>query len=125
MARYCDVSLPVPLDRPFTYAVPDTMSHRIQAGCRVLVPFGTRRLIGMVIGVHDGDSEAANREALRLVDEEPVLDSSLLGLGAWISSYYSAPLGEVLRTMVPLTGELRQGKIYSLSDSGRDAARQV
>ncbi|HEU0139971.1 MAG TPA: primosomal protein N' [Bryobacteraceae bacterium] len=125
MARYCDVSLPVPLDRPFTYAVPDTMSHRIQAGCRVLVPFGTRRLIGMVIGVHDGDPETASREALRLVDEEPVLDSSLLGLGAWISSYYSAPLGEVLRTMVPLTGELRQGKIYSLSDSGRDAARQL
>ena len=29
---YCDVSLPVPLDQPFTYALPETLRHRVQAG---------------------------------------------------------------------------------------------
>ena len=37
---YCDVSLPVPLDRPFTYALPETLRHRVKPGCRLLVPFG-------------------------------------------------------------------------------------
>ena len=46
---YCDVSLPVPLDQSFTYRLPETLRHRVQPGCRVLVPFGTRKLTGIVL----------------------------------------------------------------------------
>ena len=122
---YCDVSLPVPLDQSFTYRLPETLRHRVQLGCRVLVPFGTRKLTGVVVKVHDQPPEGPLKEALRLVDEEPVLDAELLALGSWISQYYCAPLGEVLRSMTPLSGEVRKSKLYSLTDSGRDAARQL
>ena len=37
---YCDVSLPVPLDQPFTYALPETLRHRVREGSRIAVPFG-------------------------------------------------------------------------------------
>ena len=49
----------------------------------------------------------------------------LLALGKWIAGYYCAPLGEVLRGMLPLASEIRRGKICSLTDAGRDAARQL
>src|SRR6202035_4818947 len=62
---------------------------------------------------------------LRLIDSEPVLGPELLALGRWIANYYCAPLGEVLRGMLPLASEIRRGKIFSLTDSGRDAARQL
>ena len=65
------------------------------------------------------------KEALRLVDEEPVLNAELLSLGRWIAQYYCAPLGEVLRSMTPLSGEVRKTKLYSLTDAGRDTARQL
>jgi primosomal protein N' (replication factor Y) (superfamily II helicase) len=122
---YCDVSLPVPLDQPFTYALPETLRHRVKAGCRVLVPFGSRRLTGVALTCHDSAPEVTTREALRLIDAEPVLDAELLALGKWISGYYCAPLGEVLRGMLPLAAEIRRGKVYSLTDAGRDAARQL
>jgi primosomal protein N' (replication factor Y) len=122
---YCDVSLPVPLDQPFTYALPETLRHRVRPGCRVLVPFGSRRLTGVVLACHDDAPEVPTREALRLLDAEPVLDSGLLALGRWISGYYCAPLGEVLRGMLPLASDIRRGKVYSLTDAGRDAARQL
>jgi primosomal protein N' (replication factor Y) len=122
---YCDVSLPVPLDQAFTYSLPETLRHRVQAGCRIVVPFGPRKLTGVVIAAHNDAPEQAVREALRLIDEEPVLDASLLALGRWIAGYYCAPLGEVLRSMLPLAAETRSGKIYQLTDSGRDAARQL
>jgi primosomal protein N' (replication factor Y) (superfamily II helicase) len=122
---YCDVSLPVPLDQSFTYRSPETLRHRVQTGCRVLVPFGTRKLTGVVVKLHDQPPEGPLKEVLRLVDEEPVLDAELLALGSWISQYYCAPLGEVLRSMTPLSGEVRKSKLYSLTDSGRDAARQL
>ena len=123
--NYCDVSLPVPLDQSFTYRLPETLRHRVQPGCRVLVPFGTRKLTGVAVKLHDQPQDGALKEVLRLVDEEPVLDAELLALGGWISQYYCAPLGEVLRSMTPLSGEVRKSKLYSLTDSGRDAARQL
>jgi primosomal protein N' (replication factor Y) len=123
--RYCDVSLPVPLDQPFTYGLPETLQHRVRPGSRILVPFGARKLTGVILNCHDERPGVATREALRLIDPEPVLDAELLALGRWIAGYYCAPLGEVLRGMLPLAAEIRSGKIYSLTDAGRDAARQL
>jgi len=123
--RYCDVSLPVPLDQPFTYELPETLRHRVKPGCRVLVPFGSRRLTGVVLRCHDDTPAVTTREVFRLIDAEPVLDAGLLALGNWIGGYYCAPLGEVLRGMLPLAAEIRRGKVYSLTDAGRDAARQL
>jgi primosomal protein N' (replication factor Y) len=122
---YCDVSLPVPLDQAFTYSLPETLNHRVKSGCRVLVPFGNRKLTGVVLAVEAEAPDGPTREVLRLLDEVPVLDAELLALGRWIAAYYCAPLGEVLRTMTPLGGEIRKSKLYALTDSGRDAARQL
>jgi primosomal protein N' (replication factor Y) len=122
---YADVSLPVPLDQAFTYLLPETLHHRAKAGCRLLVPFGSRKLTGVVLRVHNEQPAMAAREALRLLDEEPVLEEHLIALGQWIAAYYCVPLGDVLRVMIPLSGEVRTSKMYSLTDAGRDAARQL
>ena len=122
---YCDVSVPAPLDQPFTYALPETLRHRVRAGSRIVVPFGPRKLTGVILRCHDEQPSMAAREALRLIDSEPVLDDELMALGRWIAQYYCAPLGEVLRGMLPLAADIRHGKVWSLTDSGRDAARQL
>src|SRR5215831_12428478 len=122
---FCDVSLPVPLDQPFTYSLPETLRHRVKPGSRILVPFGPRKLTGVILRCHDERPEVATRDALRLLDSAPVLSAELLALGRWISGYYCAPLGDVLRGMLPLASEIRRGKIWSLTDAGRDAARQL
>jgi primosomal protein N' (replication factor Y) len=122
---YCDVSLPVPLDQPFTYSLPDTLRHRVRVGSRLIVPFGTRKLTGVILRCHDDPPSVVTRDALRLIDSEPVLSAELLALGRWIAGYYCSPLGDVLRGMLPLSSEIRRGKVWTLTDSGRDAARQL
>ncbi len=119
------MSLPVPLDRAFTYSLPLTLQPRVKPGARLLVPFGIRKLTGVVLHVHDEAPEIPVKDALRLFDPEPVLDAELIALGKWISGYYCAPLGEVLRSMLPLASDIRTGKIYTLTDIGRDASRQM
>ena len=47
---YCDVALPVPLDRAFTY---ELGGLEAEVGARVMVPFGGQRLVGVVVGLHD------------------------------------------------------------------------
>ncbi len=124
-SRFCDLALPVPLDRLFTYELPLTLRHRVQAGCRVVAPFGSRRLTGVVLRLHDETPAHDTREVLSLRDSEPVLEDSLLELGRWIAEYYCAPIGEVLKGMLPLSGETRRSTHYALTDSGRDVARQL
>ena len=125
MPRFCDVSLPVPLDQAFTYSLPLTLQHRVRMGVRVMVPFGARKMTGVVLRVHDEAPAMAVKDALRLIDIEPVVGEELIALARWIAGYYCAPLGEVLRGMTPLAFETKQGKVYSLTDAGRDASRQL
>ena len=122
--QFCDVAVPVPVDQPFTYRLPETLHHRVQAGSRVVVPFGARKLTGVVLRRHRKAPLQQAREVLRLLDEEPALTAELLDLGRWIADYYCAPFGEVLRTMLPLAGETQAGKVVSLTPSGVEAARQ-
>jgi len=125
MPSYCDVSLPVPLDTAFTYALPPTLEHRVRPGCRVIVGFGARKLTGVVLECHDRQPPMDARPVLRLVDEEPALGPELLDLGLWIAGYYAAPPGETLRSMLPLAADVRAGKILSLTPAGQEAARQL
>src|SRR5215467_9253354 len=103
--RYCDVALPVPVDRLFTYELPLTLRHRAAAGCCVVVPFSTRKLSGVVLRMHNEEPSYELREVLSLRDEDPVLDAELLELAEWIAEYYCAPIGEVLKGTLPLSGE--------------------
>src|SRR5512142_2245082 len=102
---FCDVALPVPLDTTFTYRV-DGVPPVV--GGRVLVPFREKRLPGVVVAVHDREPPVRAKLVLRVLDAAPVLDATLLRLGRWIADYYIAPVGEVFRTMLPLTAEWKR-----------------
>ncbi len=119
MAVYCEVALPVPLDRTFTYAVRE--GQRPQRGTRVIAPFRNEKLIGVVTAVTNKAPEGFETRALEgVLDEEPLLEERLLKLGEWMAQYYLAPLGEVLRGMLPLTAEVRRTVYYRITNLGRD-----
>lgn len=122
---FCDVALPVPIDRLFTYRLPPGMAGSAAAGTRLWVPFSGRRLTGIVLSVHHDEPAYETREVLKLLDEEPVLDGELINLARWIAEYYCAPLGEVLKGMLPLGGELRRETRYTLTTLGRDVTGQL
>ncbi|HEX4322093.1 MAG TPA: primosomal protein N' [Acidobacteriaceae bacterium] len=120
MPIYCEVALPVPLDSTFTYLAGSGMD--VQRGARVIVPFRNEKMVGVAIEIHGNapqDFEAKPIEAV--LDEEPLLSAHLLELAAWIAQYYLAPLGEVLRGMLPLNAEVRRTVYYRIANAGRDA----
>ena len=55
-----------------------------------------------------------------MLDDEPLLSEQLLTLAEWMAQYYLAPLGEVLRGMLPLMAEVRRTVYYRITDLGRD-----
>ncbi|MGA7343751.1 MAG: primosomal protein N' [Terracidiphilus sp.] len=123
MPDCCEVALPVPLDRTFTYAIRVGQSPR--RGARVIAPFRNEKLIGVVTALDrqaEPDFEIRYLEAV--LDDEPLLSEPLLSLGEWIAQYYLAPLGEVLRAMLPLMAEIRRTVYYRITDLGRDILAQ-
>src|SRR5208282_4823312 len=124
MPIFCDVALAVPLDMVFTYAIPAGMEPVV--GGRVLVPFRQQRMSGIVVELHDrlqpvNAFHVRIKKVIEALDLTPVLDEHLLKLGKWIADYYLAPLGEVFRTMLPLSAEFKRSIAYRITDEGRMA----
>ena len=96
-----DVALPVPLARAFTYSVPPDLAGAARAGARVVCPFGGRRLVGVVLGVREGEPPAKSKALARVLDDEPAVPEDLLAFLRDLAAYYFAPIGEVARLALP------------------------
>jgi primosomal protein N' (replication factor Y) len=107
-----DVVLPVPVDRTFTYAVPEELAHVVVRGSRVLVPFGKRRLTGVVVEV--GEKSGDLKEIEDCLDDQPVFTSEVLNLTRWVASYYMCSWGLVLKAALPAGISYESKKTLSL-----------
>src|SRR5579871_4814284 len=119
MIGYCEVALPVPLDRTFTYSL--RLGQSVQRGMRVITPFRNEKLIGVVTAVMvDPPADVDVKPLEAVLDPEPLLSDQLMGLAEWMAGYYLAPLGDVLRGMLPLMAEVHRTVHYRITDLGRD-----
>ncbi|MFQ5689056.1 MAG: primosomal protein N' [Gemmatimonadota bacterium] len=98
---YCRVALPRPVLRTFLYAVPARPAAEPEPGMRVLVPFGRRRMIGLIDSLTDECTVPRVRAIIEVLDKDPVLPGSLRELCRWVADYYVAPLGMVVKAALP------------------------
>ncbi|PKQ38900.1 MAG: primosomal protein N' [Actinobacteria bacterium HGW-Actinobacteria-1] len=91
------------LDEPFDYAIPVDLADRIAIGCPVLVPLGTRRAVGFVVGVAS-DSRFDNLRPIEAILGESLSRADAYDLARWIADEYAAPLAEAMRLFLPPGG---------------------
>ena len=103
--RFVEVAVAVPVDRLFTYRVPEGLRDGAVPGRRVRVPFGPRSATGYLVAARDapppGVDPAKVREIQALLDDGPLLDRSVLDLGRFIARWYGGSLGEALEAALP------------------------
>lgn len=93
------VALDVPLDRVFDYK---TENPNTQIGQYVVVPFGARRMIGVVVGVSDTSSiESQKLKSIIRLDPEVIFNEQSFKLFQFCSQYYHYPLGQTILSAVP------------------------
>jgi len=90
------------VDRIYQYRIPENLQP-IEAGQRVLVPFGRRKLEGYVVELTSElmIEEAKLRDIIRPLDPKPIILPSLLELAQWLSLHYVGLLSEALQFMLP------------------------
>ena len=100
MARFVDLAFNLPIDKRFTYLVPEDGGASI--GSRATAPFGGRSLTGFIVAARDRPPPGVEARALsRIVDREPLVDRRMLTLARWIADTYLCSLGEALAAIVP------------------------
>lgn len=105
---FADVLLPVPMRQVFTYRVPYELNSSIGVGLRVLVPFGKSKLLtGIVTHVHSNVPEQYQAKYIdTILDEAPIITDKQLAFWDWISTYYMAPIGDVMNAALPANFKL-------------------
>lgn len=97
------VALPVPLPQLFDY-LPGPGAPVVRPGARVLVPFGNRKLLGVVVRKTDR-SEVTERRLLTVSQwpdsGEALLDGKMIRLLRWCWDYYKHPPGDVVLSALP------------------------
>ena len=98
---FIQVAVPVPLRQLFTY----THNSALSAGVRVVVPFGPRKLVGVVVEtLHKPESDIENSNKLKAIesvlDDSPIIDDVLLKMAQWLWQYYHHAPGEVLHAIL-------------------------
>ena len=91
--------------RPFSYHVPPELEP-LDAGEAVLVEFGRRQALGIVLGPGPAQEPAAVGRATkpildRVRSDGPLLPPLAIALADWIAEHYLAPAALVLRAMLP------------------------
>src|SRR5574341_1223737 len=117
-ATYCEVAVPVPLPDTFSYRIPEGLAPPCVGG-RVIVPFGARKLVGIVTALAtEPRTTKGLKEIVEVVDSEPLLPPALLELARWMTEYYLAPPGEVFRSLLPLHDEFARSERARLRPLG-------
>ncbi|MBX3665652.1 MAG: primosomal protein N' [Burkholderiales bacterium] len=109
------VALDVPVARLFDYRCDDPAP---KIGARVLVPFGKRKLIGIIVArpEHSDIPPAGLKHAIRVLDEQPLLGKADLRLLGFAADYYLHPLGAAIMATVPVA--LRRGRSRDPTPAG-------
>lgn len=118
------IALDVPLARLFDYL---SAGQQVDVGQRVLVPFGRRNQIGIVIAKADSSEFAMDKlkPITQAFNDETPLDAEVLSLIKFSADYYHYPFGQALlaalparlRQVAPATA--RKQYSYQITDAGR------
>lgn len=89
------------VNKVFDYIVPEELSHLIQPGVRVLVPFGPRTIMGFVISLKESTNLQKLRPIKELIDVVPVLNNELRELGISLSEETGSTMIQCFEVMIP------------------------
>ncbi len=120
---FVELAVELPLDRTFTYAVPEPLLAQVCLGKRALAPFGKRTVTGYILSVsrHAPVDVKETKPIIDILDDRPIFDARRLEFYRWLAAYYFAPVGSVLALINPPSMNIKSERTITLTEKGRAA----
>jgi primosomal protein N' (replication factor Y) len=117
-----EVAVPIAgIEDALSYAVARQLEGRVRPGVRVLVHVGARRVVGLVLEVHERIATRTLKPVLEVLDSAAVVDAQQLALVRFVASYYMAEMGACARLVLPPGTAQTIERRFRLSDRGEQA----
>ena len=105
---YYDIAVGLPLRQCFTYKSKEVITK----GKRVIVPFGSKSIVGIVVKKIDKPKSLKGlKEIISIADEHSCFNGSIFEAITWASDYYHHPIGEVFFSFMPTLLRKQNNKI--------------
>jgi primosomal protein N' (replication factor Y) len=95
------VSLEIALRREFDYVIPPELAGQVDVGSRVQVPFGPRRILGVVTAMAEESGQANLKPILKIIGAQTLVTPKVLQLARWIGNYYCCAPETALKSVLP------------------------
>ena len=110
---YYDIAVGLPIRQCFTYK----SNNDIKKGTRVIVPFGNKILVGIVVKkLSNTKSLEGLKDIISIPDDCACFNKSIFETILWAADYYHHPIGEVFLSFVPTLLRKKNDKIISTSN---------
>lgn len=110
--QVAEVVFNLPLEKPYTYSIPDSLRELLKTGMRIKAPLGrgNRSVIGYCVKIRQAESGLRKlKPIMEVLDAEPLLDDVMLTLTHWIAERYLCGWGQVLESVIPAGVKRRSG----------------
>ncbi len=95
------VSLEIALRKEFDYSIPAELAGQIDVGSRVQVPFGARKILGVVTAVAEESAHANLKPIIKIIGAQTLVTEKVLKLARWIGEYYCCAPETALKSVLP------------------------
>jgi primosomal protein N' len=95
------VSLEIALRREFDYAIPPELAGKVDVGSRVQVPFGPRKILGVVTAVAEESGQVRLKPIIKIIGAQTLVTAKVLRLARWIAEYYCCAPEIALKSVLP------------------------
>jgi primosomal protein N' (replication factor Y) len=95
------VSLEIALRKEFDYSIPAALAGQVDVGSRVQVPFGPRKILGVVTAVAEESGQANLKPILKVIGGQTLVTPKVLKLARWIGEYYCCAPETALKSVLP------------------------
>ncbi|MEN8244355.1 MAG: primosomal protein N' [Thermodesulfobacteriota bacterium] len=118
---YIEVAIALPVDKTFTYVLPEHLRELAAIGKRALVPFGRRKVSGYILKVTLTAAIDDPKPILDIIDHQQLFPPGMVRLFEWMADYYFFPLGLVIKNALPGGLNTRERAALSITPDGREA----
>jgi primosomal protein N' (replication factor Y) len=95
------VSLEIALRKEFDYAIPPELAGAVDVGSRVQVPFGARKILGVVTALAEESAHTNLKSIIKVIGAQTLVTPKILRLARWIGEYYCCAPETALKSVLP------------------------